>query len=534
MRSVLLEFLMIAFFLSGCFSSTQRESNVLQVGNGAEVQELDPHVVSGVTEHRVLSALFEGLTDCDAATLAPLPASADHWTASEDGLHYVFHIRDDAKWSNGAAVTAADFVYAWQRILSPRLASEYAYMLYCLKNARAYNEGILKDFDEVGVHAEGEDTLVVQLENPTPSFLSMQNHFAWYPVYRPAIEKFGAMDERGTAWTRAENLICNGPFLLAEWRPNEILSVRRNPHYWDAPNLRLTGIDFFPIDNLQTEDRAFRSRLIHITSSIPLHRVAWYQSHRPEVLNLLPYYGSYFYRLNVTRPPFDNALVRKAFSLAVNREEIVNNVLKGGELAATAYVPPGDPRYPVLDLLHFNPEEARRLLAEAGYPDGRGLPSVEILYNSSESHRTIAETVQRMWQEHLHVDARLLNQDWKSYLSAMNTLDYGVARSAWVGDVVDAVNFLECFQSDVGNNRTGWSSPAYDDLLARAYAEADEATRRDLLRQAEELLLEASPIIPLYFYSWKFLKAPELKGLQPNILGYLRWKDLYLDEDDED
>jgi oligopeptide transport system substrate-binding protein len=233
--------------------------------------------------------------------------------------------------------------------------------------------------------------------------------------------------------------------------------------------------------------------------------------------------------LNVTRPPFDNPLVRKAFSLAINREEIVNNVLKGGELPATSFVPPGDPNYPSIDAVQFDVDRARALLAEAGYPEGRGLPPVEILYNSSEAHRTIAETVQRMWQEHLHVDARLLNQDWKTYLSSMNTLDYTVARSSWIGDVADAVNFLECFQTDVGNNRTGWSSPEYDALLARASAEPDREKRAALLRQAEILLLDECPIIPVYFYSWKFLKAVELKGFQPNILGYIRWKDLYLD-----
>lgn len=519
--------------VSGCSSPAPGDLNLLQVGNGAEVQELDPHIVSGVTEHRVLSSLFEGLTDSDAATLAPVPAAADRWEVSEDGMHYTFHIRETAQWSNGAPLTAGDFAYAWQRILSPKLGSEYAYMLYCLKNARAYNEGKLKDFNQVGVRVADTQTLLVELENPTPYFLSMQNHFAWYPVHRPAIEKHGAMDERGTAWTQAGNLVCNGPFILADWRPNEILSVRANPRYWDAASVHLAGIDYHPIDNLQTEDRAFRSRLLHITNTVPLHRVAWYQKNRPEILNLLPYYGSYFYRLNVTHPPFNNPLVRKAFSLAINRDEIVNNVLKGGELPATSFVPPGDPNYPCINAVYFDPDHARALLAEAGYPDGRGLPPVEILYNSSESHRTIAETVQRMWQEHLHVDARLLNQDWKTYLSSMNTLDYAVARSSWIGDVADAVNFLECFQTDVGNNRTGWSSPEYDALLARASAEPDREKRAALLRQAETLLLDECPIVPVYFYSWKFLKAPELKGFKANILGYIRWKDLYLEREEE-
>lgn len=515
--------------LSGCSSSSPADRNILQVGNGAEVQELDPHLVTGVTEHRVLSALFEGLTDCDAATLQPVPAAADRWQVSEDGLHYTFHIRAEARWSNGDPLTAGDFAYAWRRILSPALGSEYAYLLYCVKNARPYQEGKLKDFGQVGVRAADDATLEVTLENPTPYFLTMQNHYAWFPVHRVTIEKFGAPDQRGTAWTRPGNLVSNGPFYLQDWLPNERLCVRKNSHYWDAASVRLTGVDYHPIDNLQTEERAFRSGLLQITSTIPLHRLDYYRRERPEVLNIHPYYGSYFYRVNVTRPPFDNPLVRKAFSLAINREEIVKNVLKGGELPATSYVPPGDLKYPPIHAIDFDVERARALLAEAGYPGGEGLPPVELLYNSSEAHRTIAETVQRMWQENLHADARLLNQDWKTYLSSMNTLDYQAARSSWIGDVADAVNFLECFQTDVGNNRTGWSSPAYDALIAGAYAEADIQKRAALLRDAETLLLEESPIIPVYFYTWKFLMATEVKGLKPNILGYLRWKELYLD-----
>lgn len=519
--------------MPGCSSDKTSDRNILQVGNGAEVQELDPHLVSGVTEHRVLSALFEGLTDCDAATLDPVPAVADRWQVSEDGLRYTFHIREGACWSNGDPLTAADFAYAWKRILSPALGSEYAYLLYCLKNARSYHEGKLKEFGQVGVHAADASTLEVTLENPTPYFLTMQNHYAWFPVHRAAIEKFGAPDERGTPWTRPGNMVSNGAFCLEDWLPNERLSLRKNPRYWDAASVRLNGLDYHPIDNLQTEERAFRSGLLQITSTIPLHRLDYYRRERPDVLNIHPYFGSYFYRLNVTRPPFDNPLVRKAFSLAINREEIVKNVLKGGELPATSYVPPGDSHYPPLNAVSFDPGRARDLLAEAGYPDGKGLPPVEILYNSSEAHRTIAETVQRMWRENLHADARLLNQDWKTYLASMNTLDYQVARSSWIGDVADAVNFLECFQTDVGNNRTGWSSPRFDALIAAAYREADIEKRAALLREAEELLLDESPIVPVYFYTWKFLMAPEVKGLKPNILGYLRWKELYLDYGEE-
>ncbi len=511
----------------GCSSGRQTPENVLQVGNAAEVQELDPHVVSGVSEHRVLSALFEGLTDYDPETLEAIPAVARSWDISEDKFSYTFYLREDARWSNGDPVTAADFLYAWRRILAPALGSEYAYLLYCLKNARDFHEGTITNFDEVGVRVIDDFTLETTLEHPTPYFLTMHNHYAWFPVHQATIEKHGVMDARGTQWTQPVNFVGNGPFVLTAWHPNEIISVRRNPNYWDAASIRLEGIDFHPIDNLQTEERSFRSGLLHLTSAIPLHRVDVYRRERPEVLNLHPYYGSYFYRLNVTRPPFDNPLVRKAFALAVDRQEIADHVLTSDERAATHFVPPAAGYTPTYQL-EFNVEKARALLAEAGYPDGRGLPPIEILYNTSEAHRTIAEAIQRMWRENLNANAQLLNQDWKVYLSSMNTLDYHVARSGWIGDVADPINFLECFQTGLGNNRTGWSSPEFDALIDAAYNESEHATRFELLQEAEALLLDGGPIIPIYFYTWAFLKAPEVGGLTPNILGYMRWKDMYL------
>ena len=237
--------------------------------------------------------------------------------------------------------------------------------------------------------------------------------------------------------------------------------------------MRLEGIDFHPIDNLQTEERSFRAGILHISSTIPLHRVAVYKKEHPEVLNLLPYYGSYYYRLNVTKPPFDNPLVRRAFALALDREEIAHHVLTGNEQPAGCLTPPGA-GYESAYQVAFNVEKARSLLSEAGYPNGNGMPPVEILYNTSEAHRTIAEAIQRMWRENLNVNVQLLNQDWKVYLSSMDNLSYDVARSSWIGDVADPVNFLECFQTGLGNNRTGWSSAEYDALIEQAYNEVDK------------------------------------------------------------
>ena len=526
--SILAGVIFISFLASGCGAS--HEPDVLRVGNGAEVQELDPHLVSGVTEHRVLTALFEGICDVDPATNEPIPGVAASWDISDDGLLYTFHLRNNARWSNGDLVTAHDFVYSWRRILSPALASEYAYLLHCIENAEAFNSGEISDFADVGVRALDELTLEVRLDHPTPYFLTMQTHFAWFPVHRGTIERFGTIDERGTGWTRAGNMVSNGAFKLTAWRPNEIIRVNRNTYYWNYDAVGLTGIAYYPIDNLQTEERSFRSGELHMTNDIPLHRIDVYRRDNPELLHIHPYLGVYFYRFNVTRRPFDDIRVRQAFSLAIDRETLTRNVLQGNEEPAWFFVPPATAGYTSTSRVAYDPERARTLLAEAGYPGGSGLPVVEILYNTHESHKTIAEAIQRMWREHLGADVRLLNQDWRVYLSSMSNLDFDIARSAWIGDVDDPINFLECFLTDGGNNRTGFASAEFDSYVRRAYAESHQQTRLQYLQKAEEILLEEAPIAPIYFYTRKFLMDPAVQGYVPNHMGYIRWQELSLAE----
>ncbi len=516
--------------LWGCSGAKPGEAGpVLRVGNGAEVQNLDPHLVTGVPEHRILSALFEGLVDVDPVSMEPAPAVAESWKARADGLGYTFRLREDARWSNGDPVTAHDFIYAWQRILSPNLAAEYAYMLHCLKNARAFNLGEVTDFAEVGAKALDDYTLEVTFEHPTPYFLGMQIHYTWHPVHRATIEQFGAMDERDTKWTRAGNLVGNGPFTLEAWHPNEVIRVVPNALYWNAKAVRLDAIEFYPIDNNQTEERSFRSGELHLTETVPLDRVKWYRDNKPAVLHIDPYCGVYYYRFNVTRPPFDDKRVRQAFAMALDREELTTYVMTAGEAPASFFTPPDTAGYTCETKVSFDPVRARALLAEAGFPKGEGLPPVEILYNTNEAHKRIAEAVQGMWKEHLNADVRLLNQDWKVYLASMNNLDYGVARSAWIADVLDPINFLECFLTGGGNNRTGFASPAYDALLRQSSAEVEREARYALLQRAEALLLDEMPIVPIYFYTRKYLRAPQLKGFVPNALGYIRWIDLYFE-----
>ena len=503
--------------------------NVLRVGNGAEPQDLDPHTTTGVPEHRIASVLFEGLVSLDPSSLEPVPAAAESWTCSDDGLVYTFQIRSEAKWSNGDPVTARDFAYGWQRILSPGLASEYSYMLYCIKNARGFNEGTVADFGEVGVNVLDDRTLEVTLESPTPYFLAMQVHNAWYPVHRATIEQFGAMDERGTKWTRPGNHVGNGAFSLVQWDPDEVVAVEKNPHYWGAAKVRVDGIRFRPIQNMQTEERSFRTGDLDLTESVPLSKIGVYERDNPEVLHIDPYLGTYYYRFNVTRAPFDDVRVRRAFAMSLDRGQLVERVLQGGQQPASHYTPPNTAGYTCEASIPYDVEQARELLADAGYPGGAGMPPVELLYNTSENHKLIAEAVQRMWKEHLGVEVQLVNQDWKVYLDSMNNLDYQIARSGWIGDYVDPNNFLECFLSNSGNNRTGYASEEFDGLLAKANRTLDETARFAVLQEAERLLLEDCPFAPVYFYTRIYLKSPEVKGWQPNILGYIPFKQLYLD-----
>lgn len=502
--------------------------NMLRFGNGAEPQDLDPHVVTGVTEHRVLSALFEGLAGVDPATLEPTPGVAASWDVSEDGLAYTFHLREDAKWSNGDPVLAQDFLYAWERILTPEMASEYAYMLFCMAGARAFYEGEITDFAEVGAAAPDDRTVVVRLDHPTPYFLQMQVHQSWFPVHQATIEKFGGRTERGTRWTRAGNFVGNGPFMLARWEPNKRIVAVRNPHYWDREAVGLDGVIFYPYDESQTEERLFRVGELHVTSMVTPNKFDVYQRENPEILQNADYLGTYYYRLNTTRPPFDDARVRKAFALALDREDLVRNVVRMGRKPASHFTPPDTAGYTCAHTVGYDVAEARRLLAEAGYPGGQGFPDVTLLYNTSESHKEIAETAQAMWSQALGVDVTLRNQEWKVYLESMTQLDYDIARSAWVGDFVDPITFLECFTTDNGNNRTGWSSSAYDALIAEAVRTADREARFAALQKAEAILLDELPVIPVYFYTNAWLQAPEVQGLEHNLLGYISFKRIRL------
>lgn len=503
---------------------------VLFKGNGTEPADLDPQIVTGVTEHHTIMALMEGLVTEDPVDLHPVPGVAERWDISADGRVYTFYLRKDAKWSNGEPVTAQDFWESYKRILTPSLAAEYAYMHFVVTNAEAYNRGEITNFDEVGYKVLDEHTFQITLANPTAYFLSLLNHTSWFPVHLPTIRKYGKPYERGNKWTRPGHYVGNGPFVLDQWRVNAVIVAKKSPTYWDRDTVRLKEIRFYPIDSLDTEERAFRSGQLHITDSMILTKIEVYKAKHPELIHIDPYLGTYFYRINVTKPPTNDKRVRQALAMSIDRKAIVEKVMRGGQLPAYNLTPPGTAGYVSRAQITNDIAAAKKLLAEAGYPNGKGFPPLELLYNTSEAHRAVAEALQQMWKLNLGIEVQLVNQEWKVYLDSQRTLNYHVSRAGWIADYVDPNSFLDMWLTDGGNNETGWSNAEYDRLIAEASRETDPERRLEIFQHAEAILLDEMPIIPIYFYTHVALRRPEVKGWHPTILDNHPYKYVYLEE----
>lgn len=500
------------------------EQQVLHIGNGSEPSGIDPHTTTGMPEFHIQMALFEGLVSKHPETLAPVPAVAESWQISEDGTKYTFKIRDDARWSNGDDLTADDFVWSWKRALSPALGNQYAYSLFVIDNAEQYYLGKLTDFAAVGIKALDQKTLEIKLANPTPYFLDLLDHHSMYPIHRKSVEQSGSFDDRGAQWAIPGKLVSNGPFTLKEWQPNKILVVEKNPLYWDAAEVELKEIHFHPVDNVATEERMFRAGQLHKTNSLPIEKIAGYRASEAPELRLHPYVGTYYYQLNTNVKPLNDPRVRKALAMSIDRDTLVDKVTKGGQLPAYNFTPPDLNGYTAEAKIEFNVEKARELLAQAGYPNGEGFPKLEILFNTLEDHQKIAVTIQQMWKQALNVDVTMQNQDWKVYLSNTRTGNYEIARAAWVGDYLDPNTFLNMFVTDGGNNKTGWSNARYDELIAKANSTLDQQQRYQIFQEAERILMDELPLIPIYTYTYKYLLHPAVKGWYDNIMDYHPYK----------
>lgn len=478
--------------------------------SGADPETLDPHQVTALDASRLINAVFEGLVSVDPKTLEPRPGAAASWSISDDGLVYTFRLHADGKWSDGTPLTAGDFVRSFERALTPATAASYAELFFHIEGAKQFYEGAVKDFAEVGIRAEADHVLRIRLTHPCSFFLDLLTMPVFFPVRVADVERHGEQ------WTRPGKLVGNGAFVLSDWRPRDRLVFRKNANYWDAEFVKLEEITALCVDDLNTAYKLYLEGDVDWLPSIPHPRIEEIRRH-PDYY-VVPFLGTYFYRFNVTAPPFNDVRVRQAFCRATDREAITSQLLKNGQKPVASFCPEVAGYQPV-DGLSYDPLEASRLLAAAGYAEGgKELPVVELSYNTNEGHKQIAEAIAQQWKRNLGVSVVTRNSEWKVFLDDMKSLNYQICRASWIGDYNDPSTFFDIFESTSGNNRTGWKHREYDRLLARTRREQDVKKRFELFRQMERILVEKEcPIIPIYRYVNTGLLAEDVWGWYPNV-----------------
>jgi oligopeptide transport system substrate-binding protein len=490
--------------------------------NQDEISSLDPAIATGVPEGRVLSALFEGLTRPDPATGDPLPGMATAWECSEDGLTWRFTIRQDSLWTDGDRVTAHDFDWSLRRFLRAGTAAPYAYLLWFVAGAEAYSgapaDGPPPDEASLGIEAPSDTELVLRLARPCPCLPRLLAYYPLAPVKRSCVERWGR------AWNAAEHIVTNGPFRLVERRVRDRLRLERFDGYWGRDDVQLRTIDAYAANGITTQLNMYLTGQVDWMLKPP---TGLYEAilPRPDA-HVGAQSGMTFFRFNVTRPPFDDRRVREALTLALDREGLARDVMRGGERGAVSYVPQGMPDYTAATLPPPDPARARALLADAGFPGGAGFPSFELLYPNNEVTRDFCEACAAQWRDVLGLQPRLANQAWKVYLDSQKDLRYDVSWGSWIADYLDVGTFLEVFLSGSGNNRTGWRDAEYDALVGLAGASPDLATRAGLFQRAEQRLLDDFPIAPVYQRINLNLVAPRVRGFSDNLLDVHPLRDL--------
>ena len=501
-------------FLALVIGCSRYERADLVIVNGPEPESLDPAIITGQADGRIALTIFEGLTRYNETNATPMPGLAERWDISPDGRVYTFHIRTNAVWSTGEPITAHDFVYSWLRVLNPLTGADYAGQLYYVKGAEAYNTGQDKDPSKIAVKALDDKTLRVELVDPTPFFLDLCAFQTLAPVPRWTIEK------HGDRWLMARPLPVSGAYNLVHWRLNDRVRLRKNPLYWDAANTYCNVVDMIPCTVATTALNLYETGEADIVwdkELVPIELLDLLRDRKD--FHTYNYLGSYFYRYNVTKKPFDDVRVRKAMALAIDKRRLVEKITRAGEKVASHLVPPGVANYTSPEGLGYDPELARKLLAEAGFPGGQGFPRVDYMFNSVKTHEKIAVELQEMWARELGIHIELRNLEWKVFLQAQSRLEFGLSRSSWIGDYNDPNTFLDMFMSNNGNNRTGWKSEHYDNLIREANGKLDPKEREKILQQAEVLLIrEELPIAPLFFYvGLEYYDESKVSGIFSNI-----------------
>lgn len=512
---------------SGCKRTDSAAAQVLRISQRNEPADLDPALASLPDDLFVIRALSEGLVAPSPDNAPPQPAAAESWEISPDLCTYTFHLRHDARWSNGEPVTAEDFVASYRRVLTPATAAPKAGLFFMVRNARAFATGQLADFSTVGFRATDPHTLVVTLDHPMPRFLAYVASGPWIPVNPRAVAQFGR------AWTRAGNFVGNGAFTLIEWQPHLRIVVRKNPAYHGSARIRLDEIQFIAFDNGDAEERAFRAGQIDVTMAVPFSKLDTYRSEHPAELHHAPLAETRYLSFNTTRAPLNDARVRHALSLAIDRAKIVERVVRGGQEPAYRLVPPalrgpGDREPSLTGQLHEDLDLARKLLADAGFPGGRGFPRLEL---STFVSTPVTEVVQAMWKEHLGIDVGLVTREARVHVAALREGRYDIGFITAIPDVADPANLLADFVTGSSGNYPHWSDSRYDTLMAQAKQTPDAKPQGERLDEGEALLLEESPLAPLYFNATNWLMRPNVRGWHQDALWTRFYQDVYLHED---
>ncbi|MCM3065751.1 peptide ABC transporter substrate-binding protein [Priestia flexa] len=502
----------------------KEDGKVLYMNNGAEPTSFDPPIGFDSYSWQMLNNLMEGLTRLGQEH-EPEAAIAEKWDVSEDGKVYTFHIREDAKWSNGDDVTAGDFEFAWKRLLNPETGSPAAFLGYFIEGGEAFNTGKGKA-EDVKVKAVDDKTFEVTLKSPQAYFLSVIANPAFFPIN----EKVATENPKWFA--EAKSFVGNGPFKLTEWKHNSNIVMERNDQYWDAKSVKLDKVNWAMVENTNTEYQMYQNGELDV-SEIPADLSD--QLLKDDSLDIKDQAGVYFYRLNLDQEPFQNVNIRKAFALAVDQDQIVNYVTKNKEEPAYGFVSKGfndangsDFRETSGDLVKTDVKQAKELLEKGMKEEGYDkLPQVTLTYSTDDTHKKIAEALQQMFKENLGVDVKLANMEWNVFQEEQKALKFQLSRSSFLADYADPINFLENFQTGHSMNRTAWSNEKYDQLIQQAKNEADEKKRFELMYEAEKLLFDEMPIIPIHFYNYVFLTNENVSGIVRHPVGYLelKWAD---------
>lgn len=514
--------------LSGCGGSGQTsktgnstKKDMMVANLVSEPKTIDPALNNATDGSTVIYNIFEGLVRIGNDNKAE-PGLAEKWDIQDNGKKYIFHLRDGLKWTDNTPITAKDFKYGILRVLDPTVGSSYSYHAYCIKNGKAYNTKKAKA-EDVGVKVIDDKTLEIDLEYPVPYFLDILSWHLLLPLKEDMVTK------NANGWANDPNtIISNGPFKITEWKHNDYMLLEKNPNYWDAQNVKLEKLKLVMITNNNTALTAYKTGDIDLITDIPPVQLQSLLTSGEAKSN--PQLGPYFFCINVTKKPLDDARVRKALALAIDREALVKTVTRGGQKPAVGFIPSGIPDGGSEKDFRSNGKsyiettanvvEAKKLLAEAGFPDGKGFPEISFLYNTSDVHKSVAEAIQAMWKKNLGINIKLTNQEWKVFITTRTQGDYEIARHGYFADFFDPGSLFDLWTTGSPNNDAKYSNPKYDQLVTQAAKEQDTVKRSQLYHDAEDILMDEMPVIPLYYYTQNYMLKSNIKGLHLSPLGW--------------